>query len=395
MNKLITNSLIEGNVNYLIRFNLKLLNIIEIRYIEWVADYLSKYSKPPTLTRFKTEFPTFVEISSKEPLADLFQQEIVKKKNLYFRQKVMEMEEELVKGADPTDLVKHLNEVFTVTVADVVSNKTYDRATYFEKKESLPFFVPFLDRFLGGISPGDLVFIAGRPGSNKTTFCEQMISLWVLVGYKILYITNENAPQEVMPKLDAFQSGFNPINYRYNTWTKEDKLRVQAATYLQSAADGAIEIVRDPVTQTKEIEGLIKSIEPDIVIVDGTYLMSESGHLTGDWKVLQEVSRNLKRIARRTRTGILGIIQAARTAENTRVERDMLAGTDAFLQDADSIISANLIDGLAYGQIIKSRWGLTPFGSGFQIKANFGKMFVSTNDEMVSQIDELITVEDW
>ena len=395
MNKLITSSLLEGNVNYLTRFNLKLLNIIEIRYIDWIADYVSRYSKPPTLARFKTEFSTFVEIKSKEPLADLFQQEIVKKKNLYFRQKVMELEEELVKGSDPTDLVKHLNEIFTITVADVISNKTYDRATYFEKKESLPFFVPFLDRFLGGISPGDLVFITGRPGSNKTTFCEQMISLWALVGYKILYVTNENAPQEIMPKLDAFQSGFNPINYRYGTWTDEDKLRVDASIYLQGTVEGAIEIVRDPVTQTKEIEALIKSIEPDIVIVDGTYLMSESGHLTGDWKVLQEVSRNLKRIARRTRTGILGIIQAARTAENTKVERDMLAGTDAFLQDADSIISANLIDGSVYGQIIKSRWGLTPFGSGFQIKANFGKMFVSTSDEMVNHTNELTIVEDW
>lgn len=394
MNKLLTKCLNEGRVDLIIQFNKELLNPVERRFVEWVAEYHSKYGSSPTLSRFKAAFPSFVEVPSKSPVEDIFDTEMAKKKNFFFRQQVMELEEELVDGLDPTELVRRLNSVFSVGASGIVSSRTYDRSHYFEKREIIPFFVPFLDRYTGGAAKGDLVWITGRPGSNKTTFVEQMIINWVTVGYKILYVSNENASNEVMPKLDAFFGGFNPIEHRLGTWSEESKMRVKAAEYLQSSLWGSIELVRDPVQTTAEIEGYIKSLQPDIVVIDGTYLMSERRAMTGDWRDQAEISRNLKKLGRRTRTPIIGVIQASRAAEGTLVKRDMLAGTDAYLQDADTIVAVNMIDGDNVGQIVKSRWGRTPFVEVFGVKADFNSMQVTTFEEQ-DELEELDEEEDW
>lgn len=396
MNTLITKALTERNAEILLSFNTDFLNIVEKKYIDWIAEYYSNYNECPTLGRFESEFKSFIRSHTKEPLKALFDEELKKKKNLYFRQKVMEMEEELVEGADPTELIKNLNETFSISNSDVVTTKTYDRSKYFEVKDITPTFIPFVDRFTGGIQRGELVYLTGRPGSNKTTLAESIITKWVLIGKKILYVSNENGPDEVMPKLDGFIGGFNPIHNRFGDWSEEDKLKVEAASYIFGSVSGNIEIVRDPVSSSKEIELLIKTHKPDLVLIDGTYLMTDSGRLTGDWKDLAEVSRNLKRIARKTKTPILGVIQANRNAEGQKVGRDNLAGTDAYLQDADCIISANVIDGVSIGQIIKSRWGATPFSASFKIKAHFESMYLETeeNEEFISEtgIEE---VDDW
>lgn len=395
MNKLITESLKQGNVDFVLRFSPAILNTIELRYVEWIAEYFSKYGTPPTLARFKAKFGGFVAMDSKSPLKDIFEQEMVRKKNIFFRQSIMEMEEELVDGADPTELIEKLSKAFRVSSAEIISNKSYDRSSYFRGVNITPTFIPFVDRVAGGIADGDLVYIVGRPGSNKTTMAEQVIVNWMLIGKRILYISNENAPYEVMPKLDAFVAGFDPGVVRIGNWTDEKKLLVKATEYFSGTIDGEIELVRDPVTSSSEVEALIKTEKPDLVLIDGTYLMTDGGKLSGDWRDLTEVSRNLKKIVRRTRTPILGVIQANRSAENKKVERDQIAGTDAYLQDADLIIVSNVIDGQTVGQVIKSRWGLTPFTSNFMISADFNRMYVSTSELGSIDISELEVDEDW
>lgn len=397
MNKLLTKSLEEGRVDYITRFNPILLNAIEARYVEWIADYFSRYGAAPTLARFKAEFSAFIEMKSKAPLTDIFDQEMRRKKNLYFRQRIMEMEDDLVDGADPTDLIRELDQAFTTTSAEIISSKTYDRKTYFKTQELVPFFIPFVDRHVGGIAKGDLVYLVGRPGSNKTTMAEHIVTQWVLLGMRVLYISNENAPQEVMPRLDAFVAGYNPGHYRFGDWGENDELLVDAAAYVAASITGGVDLARDPVTSSNDVEGLIQQLKPDLVLVDGTYLMTDSGRLSGDWRDLAEVSRNLKRIGRRTRTPILGVIQANRTAEGQKVERDAMAGTDAYLQDADTIVSANIIDGEPYGQVVKSRWGPTPFNAGFRIRADFEHMYISTFEDELKEVsvDSLDLDEDW
>jgi KaiC/GvpD/RAD55 family RecA-like ATPase len=394
MNKLITKALNDGRVDLVIQFNKELLNPVERKFVEWIAEYHSKYGVSPSMARFKSEFTTFVEVPSTAPLQDIFDTEMGRKKNFFFRQLVTEMEDEIVDGLDPTDLIKRMHTIFSVGSSGLVSSRTYDRSHYFDIRDIVPYFVPFLDRYTGGVAKGDLAWVTGRPGSKKTTFVESMIKNWVAIGMRVLYVSNENGSNEVMPKLDGFFGGFNPINYRLGNWDEESRMRVHAAEYLTSALGGSVELVRDPVQTTAEIEGYIRSIEPDIVIIDGTYLMSERRSMSGDWRDQAEISRNLKKVARRTRTPIIGVIQASRAAEGQLVKRDMLAGTDAYLQDGDTIISINIVDGVSVGQIIKSRWGMTPYAETFYVDVDFAQMKVATYEE-ATKLAELEEVEDW
>ena len=88
-----------------------------------------------------------------------------------------------------------------------------------------------------------------------------------------------------------------------------------------------------------EVQGLL-SDETDILCIDGVYFMSYSGTSSSDWKELTEVSRMLKQIATKRKIGVVGVIQANRSAENT-TGLGSAAGTDAFTQDSDLLLGVN------------------------------------------------------
>jgi len=393
MNKLITMCLKEGEIGPILRFPKDLQNEFEQKETTWIGQYFIKHSAVPSISRFNAAFPYFIPSESRDPLTDLFESELARKRNMVFRAKVAEMQAQIMDGADPLELVTELNKMFLINSAATLQSGTYDRSLYFAERQMYSFGVNFLDASTGGLVAGDLVYIAGRPGSNKTTFAEWLITGWRLEGKRILYISNENLASEVMPKLDAFLGGWNPIQHRYRKFDARTKTLIEHVTYIGRMMDGEIIIPEEPAFTTAEVANYINEYKPDIVLIDGVYLMNEGKRPVTTWEDVAAVSRGLKRLARKTMLPFIGVIQANRDAEGGRVGRGNLAHSDAMLQDADTVIGLNKQQGTnrVIGQIVKSRWGVTMLDASFEMMVDFETMTVGFADVTA----EIVSEEEW
>lgn len=241
MNELIVKSLELGEISFLLRFPNKLLDPFSYKWISWIREYIKRFGVPPTLERFKAEFPIFVVVTSSDPLEDLHERTLRQRKNQFFIDTVNANQKALQDGLDPTGIVSQMNSVFETADGKTASTQEWDRTKYFMPVQTFKFGVDMLDNSAGGVANGDYVLIVGRPGSYKTTFAE-----WLLTGFmtyrgaKILYVSNENPQSEVMLRLDSFLAGFNPGKSRSGDWNETDKERIRAVSYLTNMINGNI-----------------------------------------------------------------------------------------------------------------------------------------------------------
>jgi hypothetical protein len=129
------------------------------------------------------------------------------------------------------------------------------------------------------------------------------------------------------------------------------------------------------VQSTKDLRSLIYTYDPDLIMVDGIYLMSD-GKADSQWEKITGVSRELKQIAEGEGKPLLGIHQASRKAIGAgRIDVEHVAYSDALAQDADLLLAINKEeDESIFVECIKNRWGGEHWG--FFLKFFFETMTV-------------------
>lgn len=340
MNKLVTMSLVSQDVGYLLPFRRTLLNKIELSWLDWIGAYVTKYGKPPTLERFEKEFSeNFSAVTSPDPLQDIFEQTFVEKRNLYVRTTISKHATELKEGADPMPIVQMIYDAIEGVDATCVDSEFWDKSNYYRVQETMKTGFKALDETIGGFVRGDLVFIAGRPGDGKTTFLIHMIAKWYMEGKRILLISNEIPFDDMLFKIDSVLANIKVSEKRLNIWEPESKKKIAFLQYLTRVLPGKIITPKGPVRKPSSVRALIEQHKPDIVCIDGAYLMSPNDAATTEWGELAVVSRELKQIANQKQVAIVGVLQANRDSENRgSTSLSAIAGTDAYGQDADIVL---------------------------------------------------------
>lgn len=343
MNKLITASLMCKNISFLAKVPVSLLNKTEEKWVSWINEYSIKFGVPPTLDRFQTEFTaSFVTVETDDPLRDVFEQEVAEKKNGYVRSYIQRHQEELRNGSDPTKMLDDLNQAIFVDMSDSTDTVAFDKSDYLIPVGKFFTGIEVLDSATGGINDGDLVYIVGRPQDGKTTLLLHLIARWYWQGKNVLVISNEIPWKDMLFKIDSILAGIPVGERRSGKFTDESKEKLKILQYLQGMASNKIFVPKHPVRTSIEVQNLMRLYKPDIVCIDGAYLMSNdtSPGAIGDWKELAAVSRDLKQTANILEIPILGVVQANRgAAETDKVAGHNIAGTDAFFQDPDIVFS--------------------------------------------------------
>jgi predicted ATP-dependent serine protease len=341
MYALITESLKRKQIKFLGRFTRDFLSKTESTWLQWIFDYNIKYGQPPSLDRFCNEFSaSFVQVDSVDPLADLFEQTVTEKKNWIVRQYIQSHAEELREGADPSALIEDLHKKISLSQEDVFDSKDFDVSLYFEEVVRIFTGIETVDFATGGINDGDLVYVVGRPQDGKTTFLLHMIARWFWEGKNILVISNEIPALDMSFKIDAILTGVPVGEKRSGKFQEQSKEKLRFLRYLKSVAPNRLIIPNHPVRKPSAVLALIQEHKPDIVCIDGVYLMSTTNSPSVEWTELAAVSRELKMIANQAGTPVIGVIQANRGAsEKQIVGGENIAGTDAFFQDPDIVLS--------------------------------------------------------
>lgn len=353
MNKLITKSLSDGKLNFLTKIPDTLLNSTEKKWVSWIQDYALRFGVPPTLSRFQDEFiSSFVEVASDDPLADVFEQEVKEKKNAFVRIYIQKHQEELREGIDPSLMLEELNRSLYVDMSDSTDTQEFDRSEYFAPVGKFFTGISILDDATGGVNDGDLVYVVGRPQDGKTTLLLHLIARWFWEGKTVLVISNEIHWRDMLFKIESILAGIPVKEKRSGKFSEVSKEKLRFLQYLTRVVPNKIIIPRRPVRTSIEVQNLMRLHKPDVVCIDGAYLMSNntSPEAIGDWKELAAVSRDLKQTANVLETPIIGVVQANRGAsESDKVAGHNIAGSDAFFQDPDIVISVRQVEASTNG----------------------------------------------
>jgi len=366
VNELITAAIREEDVQVLNDFPQELMNDWEKDICLWIADYMRKYSKMPTLTRLQKEFVDFLPLKSVDPLLDIFDREVLEKKRLLATNMVATLSEALREPRfDPAGAIADVHRTLSVSQTGLIKYSTFDREEYFKPRTPLMFHFPLIDKVTGGLLNGDLGYIVGRLGTGKSTTAQWVTHQWWKDGKRMLFISGEMMPIDVLMRLDAMVGGFNPRELRMSTKTLGLQKKVQIVSHVAAASKGEIIFPKNRMMTPSAVIGAATQLEVDAVIIDGVYLMRTDRFVASKWERVAEISNHLKQGALSLGIPFLGITQLRRLGGKEKVEVEDIAYSDALGQDADVVLSITPTDvpNQIELELIKNRFGDATIGT--------------------------------
>src|SRR5690606_37798525 len=199
-----------------------------------------------------------------------------------------------------------------------------------------------------GIQKDDYIVYYGRPKSMKSWVLAKHIAHTYINGQKALIYTKEMHPDNIFMRVAACIAGIPYREFRQGKLTADEKKLIydlrNMAHELSIGNDMICLSGRDAPGGKDTVDWLEAKIDrhkPDLVFIDGMYLMSDSvgSARQKDHDRVRNISRSLRQMIFNTGTPVICTLQANRqAAKNQNAELDEIAFSDAIGQDATVII---------------------------------------------------------
>lgn len=228
-----------------------------------------------------------------------------------------------------------------LTKAAQVLKEEYKRVSKTGGMVGLPTLIKSLDRCLGGLDKEQVITIIARTNQGKTWFLLILLyNIWKQ-GFTVLLGTKEMSERQLGIRLASLHTKIPHSRLRLGLLTKEQKKKYFKALDELSKAknpfiifyiDGGVSYLRSKIEQYK----------PDVLGIDGVYLIEDETGSDSDWARVSNISRAIKSLAQRAKIPIIGTSQANRaTSRKTGPEIDNISYSDAIAQDSDVVIGLN------------------------------------------------------
>ena len=204
-----------------------------------------------------------------------------------------------------------------------------------------------LDGLLGGLEPGTVTIVGGRPGAGKTSLTNQISLEAGKTGYVVLMNSLEMSASQCMDRLIASEARVNLQDYHCGELPDLFKERARDA----ARAIGRLPIVIDdrsdlsPMllkSRCRRIKAKRKRL--DLVIVDYLQLMRSDGrssHQDNRRLEIEAFSRSMKLLAKDLDVAVVCLSQLSRAPETRKPPKPVLSDlreSGAIEQDADVVV---------------------------------------------------------
>lgn len=339
---------------------------------EWVNRYYQEYKSLPTPEILRSAFPGFrvdKEITDpRYPAKELARDYARKSLMRAMSEASHDIELDDVENAYKRFEGLQLN-TYTEKPKNLLSTTDF-LDDYDEEVPTIPYPWPTLQRKTGGMATGQLGYFAARPSQGKSWFLVNMAVRAAFLGYRVMFWSLEMSKRSLQVRSHAILGNhigwgsqintFDMLHRRYNRDDYQLLLReldekVQGELHIQDQSGGKV----------TPSAVAARASEYDLNIVDYVGLMSSDRGNSSieDWRVAAEISNSLKNIAMEKGTRIFAAAQINRAGDSggTPVppKKKDLAQTDAYVQDADILITMTRMRGghAAALSIEKSRDG--------------------------------------
>jgi replicative DNA helicase len=180
-----------------------------------------------------------------------------------------------------------------------------------------------LDEMTGGLQPGDLIIVAGRPSMGKSTLAVNIAENAALgSGKSAAIFSMEMSAESLTLRMISSLGRINQSNLRSGRLQEEDWPRIDSAmTQLSSAK---IFIDETPGLTPTELRARSRRLKRerglDLIVVDYLQLMQVAGTKENRATEISEISRSLKALAKELKVPVIALSQLNRGVEQ-RVEK--------------------------------------------------------------------------
>lgn len=318
-----------------------------------MADHYREYRKTPSLEAIKREFPDFEFQEIGEPLEYFIDQIRDRHKYNVILTGIQHIAD-LLQGDSLSDAELELYRLTSRVTSEIkvsrdinYAQRVEDRIKSYEYKkrhcgvDGIPTLIPPLDNITGGAHPGELITILGQAGTGKT-WIEMVIARNALrEGYRVLFVTKEMEPEQIAQRMDAallelpfdqIRRGLLGDDLEQEYFRRLRELQTTFPDFIISGDDGEGGLT--------PIQGKVEEYSPDLLIIDGSYLIVDEDGGKSQWERATNITRRLKRMARKLQIPIYNATQAVRSvSRKTAPGMEDIAFTYAYSQDSDIIIS--------------------------------------------------------
>ena len=197
-----------------------------------------------------------------------------------------------------------------------------------------------------GWMKGELASIFARPTVGKSWLCVDVAVQAVLDGHKTLLISTEMPEEAMSLRADVVMS--HHMGYQFSHTALRTGLPIDEAKYKEflQKLDGRPFLICDHIDgqigiSLDSIAGLVRKFNPEVVVIDGVYLVTGAVQGKAMWEQNHSLFYGLKGLATTTNTPFVVSTQATRDASDlySPPRPDQVAFGDAMIRASDIALS--------------------------------------------------------
>ena len=355
--KLLSKVIQDRNVNYLFEKGVNeawFHDPEDKKLFKFLQHHFANYSETPSLEAINSNFPTYVP----PPVEDSID---------YLLDRLVEERRKTIIGSTLGDAISHLEgpnkdyeealnslnrgvaridqEGLSRTNDIEITKAASTAVTEYENRKNNPGLLgistgfPTMDETTAGMQKGQLIFIVAPPKTGKSTVALQMAATAHLNGVKTMFLSFEMNNEEQKLRYYAIRARVSHHRLKTGTLTQDEEARfykkiddiqkMESELHFVDSANGVT---------VSSIASKIQNFKPDVVFVDGTYLMIDEEGAIAVNQQMTNVTRGLKRLAQKANVPIVATTQVLNwKMRKGQVTADAIGYSSSFHQDADVI----------------------------------------------------------
>jgi replicative DNA helicase len=199
-----------------------------------------------------------------------------------------------------------------------------------DKLRGLPTGFADFDKITGGLRPGDLVLVAGRPSMGKTTLAVNMAEYAAVhpgTRASVAIFTMEMPSEQVITRMLSSIGGVPLNSLRSGKISDEDWVRITSAT--SQLSEAKIFVDETPALNPTELRARARRVKREhglsLIVVDYLQLMQVPGTKENRATEIAEISRGLKALAKELQVPVIALSQLNRAVEQREHKKPVMS----------------------------------------------------------------------
>lgn len=237
------------------------------------------------------------------------------------------------------------SEVVVATAVDITKDTEERKQLYLERKKNkgiigIPTGFDHLDYVSKGMKNGTLTTIIANTGIGKTWLEVIIGSNCMLNNYTVLQFVTEMSTELMRDRYEAvlYAKCYGDFSYnQFKSGALSPEVERKYFQFLDEDLPNLEPLYVETATSVSAMEAIIEKYKPDIIFVDGAYLMEDDRQAKDDWLRVSHITRDLKQLAKRIDKPIVINTQADKNTSKKGPKLDSIMYTQAIGQDSDDV----------------------------------------------------------